>query len=137
MTNRRNFIKKTATGTAMAGLISLSNQVSAGEIKITGALVHHVFFWLNEPENKEHLKQLLDGLNQLIKVETIKMSHIGLPASTEERDVVDHSYSVSYIAFFDSKEDQDIYQTHPIHLKFVEENSNLWNKVAVYDSTDI
>ena len=109
----------------------------AKEIKIKGAMVHHVFFWLNEPENKEHLKQLLDGLNKLIKVENIKMSHIGVPASTEERDVVDHSYSVSYITFFDSKEDQDIYQTHPIHLKFVEENSNLWNKVVVYDSTDI
>ena len=106
------------------------------EIKIRGTLAHHVFFWLNEPENKEHLKQLLEGLNKLIKVETIKMSHIGFPASTEKRDVVDHSYSVSYIAFFDSKEDQDIYQAHPIHLKFVEENSHLWRKVVVYDSVE-
>jgi hypothetical protein len=65
------------------------------------------------------------------------MSHIGVPASTEERDVVDHSYSVSYMAFFDSKEDQDIYQTHPIHLKFVEDNSHLWKKVVVYDSVDV
>lgn len=137
MTNRRKFIKRTATGVAMAGLIPLSKNAEAGEIKITGALVHHVFFWLNEPENKKHLNQLLEGLNKLIKVETIKMSHIGFPASTEERDVVDHSYSVSYIAFFDSKEDQDIYQKHSIHLNFVEECSHLWKKVVVYDSTDL
>jgi hypothetical protein len=43
MTNRRNFIKKTATGAAMAGLLPLSEQASAGEIKLTGVLVHHVF----------------------------------------------------------------------------------------------
>ncbi len=109
----------------------------AGEIKIKGALTHHVFFWLKEPKNEKHLQQLLEALNKLIKVETIKMSHIGLPASTEDRDVVDHSYSVSYLAFFDSKEDQDIYQKHPIHLKFVEDNSHLWNKVVVYDSLDV
>ena len=105
--------------------------------KIKDTLAHHVFFWLNEPENKEHLNQLLEGLNKLINVETIKMSHIGFPASTEDRDVVDHSYSVSYLAFFVSKEDQDIYQKHPIHLNFVEECSHLWKKVVVYDSTDI
>jgi hypothetical protein len=137
MTDRRKFIKRTATGVAMAGLFPLSKQADAGENKITGALVHHVFFWLNEPENKVHQKQLIDALNQLIKVETIKMSHIGVPASTEERDVVDHSYSISYIAFFDSQKDQDIYQQHPIHLKFVEENLHLWKKVVVYDSTDL
>ena len=120
----------------MAGLLPLSKKADAGEIKITGALVHHVLFWLNEPENKEHLKQILEGLNKLIKVETIKMSHIGFPASTEDRDVVDHSYSVSYMAFFDSKDDQDIYQKHPIHLNFVDECSHLWKKVVVYDSMD-
>ena len=137
MKNRRTFIKKAAAGMALASLFPLSNKSMAGEVKITGALVHHVFFWLKEPENKAHLNQLLAGLNKLIKVETIKMSHIGVPASTEDRDVVDHSFSVSYIAFFDSKEDQDIYQKHPIHLNFIEGNSHLWEKVVVYDSTDL
>jgi hypothetical protein len=41
------------------------------------------------------------------------------------------------MVFFNSKEDQESYQTDPIHLKFVEENSHLWSKVVVYDSTDI
>jgi len=137
MANRRDFIKKTTTGVALAGLVSISDTTMGGEVKINEALVHHVFFWLKDPDNKEHLKQLIEALNKLIKVETIKMSHIGVPASTEERDVVDHSYSVSYMAFFDSKEDQDTYQTHPVHLKFVEENSHLWKKVVVYDSVDV
>ena len=68
---------------------------------------------------------------------TIKLTHIGTPAPTEARDVVDHSYSVSYMAMFDSKEDQAAYQIDPIHIKFVDENEHLWEKVIVYDSTDI
>ncbi len=137
MKDRRSFLKKTIAGVTLSGLIPFSNRATAGELKLHGALIHHVFFWLKEPENEQHKMQLVEALNKLIKVKTIKMSHIGFPASTEDRDVVDHSYSVSYIAMFDSQADQDSYQVDPIHLKFVEENQHLWSKVVVYDSTDI
>lgn len=136
MKNRRSFIKKTAAGIALAGLLPLSKKAMAGEVKITGALVHHVFFWLKEPKNEAHKKQLVAALNELLKVETIRMSHIGYPAGTESRDVVDHSYSVSFMVMFDNQAGQDAYQVHPVHTKFVEENSNLWSKVVVYDSVD-
>ena len=136
MKNRRSFIKKVATGIAAAGLIPLSKKTMAGEVKITGALVHHVFFWLKEPKNENHKKQLVKALNELLAVKTIKLSHLGFPAGTESRDVVDHSYSVSYMVMFDSQADQDAYQIDPIHTKFVDENKHLWNKVVVYDSVD-
>jgi hypothetical protein len=137
MKNRRSFIKKAAAGAALAGLLPVAQQASAGEIKITGALIHHVFFWLKEPKNEAHKKQLVKALTDLLQVETIRMSHIGFPAGTESRDVVDHSYSVSYMTIFDNQAGQDAYQIHPLHLKFVEENSHLWNKVVVYDSVDV
>ena len=137
MKNRRSFIKKLAAGTALAGLIPVSGKATAGEVKLTGALVHHVYFWLKEPKNEAHKKQLVNALNDLLKVETIKMSHIGYPAGTESRDVVDHSYSVSYMVMFDDRAGQDAYQVHPIHTKFVEDNQHLWNKVVVYDSVDV
>ena len=97
MKNRRNFLKKTAAVVAAAGLIPFSKNSKAGEVKISNALVHHVFFWLKEPKNEAHKKQLIKALNDLLKVKTIKMSHLGFPAGTESRDVVDHSYSISYI----------------------------------------
>lgn len=136
MKNRRTFIKKVAAGLTLAGLLPLSKNAMAGEVKITSALIHHVFFWLKEPKNEAHKKLLVAALNELLNVKTIKMSHIGFPAGTESRDVVDHSYSVSYMVMFDNQTDQDAYQIDPIHLKFVEENSHLWNKVVVYDSVD-
>ncbi len=137
MKNRRTFIKKAATGIAAASLLPLLKKSMAGEVKITGALVHHVYFWLNEPKNESHKNQLVKALNDLLKVETIRLSHIGFPAGTESRDVVDHSYSVSYMVMFDDQAGQDAYQVHPLHVKFVEENSHLWNKVVVYDSVDV
>jgi len=136
MKNRRSFIQKAAAGVALAGLLPIVKSATAGEVKITGALVHHVFFWLKEPKNEAHKKQLVAALTELLKVKTIKMSHIGFPAGTESRDVVDHSYSVSYLVMFDNQKDQDSYQVDPIHTKFVAENSNLWSKVVVYDSVD-
>ena len=136
MKNRRSFIKKAAASVVLAGMVPMTQTASAGEVKITGALIHHVFFWLKEPKNEAHKKQLVKALTDLLKVETIRVSHIGFPAGTESRDVVDHSYSVSYMVIFDNQAGQDAYQVHPLHLKFVEENSHLWTKVVVFDSVD-
>ena len=63
----------------------------------------------------------------------IKTRHIGTPAATD-RDVIDNTWSYSLILAFDSKEKQDIYQSHQAHLKFIENASSLWEKVLVYDS---
>ena len=136
MKNRRSFLKKLAAGTVAAGFLSFTKKASAGEVQLKGALINHVFFWLKEPDNKAHRKQFEKALEDLIKVETIKVSHIGVPAETEERGVVENSYTYSYMVMFDSLEDQNIYQKHPLHLKFIEENEHLWEKVVVYDSVD-
>ena len=97
-------------------------------------LTHHVFFWLKNPSSQEDLQKLLAGLSTLEKIETVRKIYIGVPASTEERDVVDSSFSASELLFFDDTEGQKIYQDHPVHKKFVEDCSHLWRKVIVYDS---
>lgn len=98
---------------------------------------HHVFFWLKNPDSKEDLRKLIEGVQTLSKIETIREFHIGVPASTEKRPVVDASFSVSELLFFDDVEGQNIYQEHPVHQKFVENYSHLWEKVIVYDSKGI
>lgn len=97
--------------------------------------VHHVFFWLKNPESQEDLQSLMNGLEALSKAASIKMSHAGVPAGTS-RNVIDASYSVSWLTIFDGAADEESYQKDPIHLKFVEECSPLWSKVVVYDSVD-
>jgi hypothetical protein len=98
--------------------------------------IHHVYFWLKNPESRSDLEQLIHGLVELSKVKTIQQFHMGKPAATR-RDVIDSGYSVSWLLLFKNKEDQDSYQVDPIHLKFVEECAHLWSKVVVYDTVDI
>jgi hypothetical protein len=97
--------------------------------------IHHVFFWLKNTGNQQDLSQLIEGLKKLSKVPQIQDFNIGIPANTN-REVIDSSYSVSWLLLFKNAEDQEVYQTHPIHLKFIEECSNLWRKVIVYDAVN-
>lgn len=95
--------------------------------------VHHVYFWLKEPGNAAARDALIDGLRRLTAAPDIQWSHIGLPAESE-RGVVDDSYSVSWLVFFADRAAEARYQVDPIHLKFVEECSPLWERVVVYDT---
>jgi hypothetical protein len=96
-------------------------------------VVHHVFFWLKNPESREDLAKLLAGLRTLADIDTVRGIHIGVPADTEQRGVVDGSYSASEILFFDDVAGQDAYQVHPIHKQFVADCEHLWERVVVYD----
>ncbi len=99
-------------------------------------VVHHVFFWLKNRDSKEDLKKLVAGVKTLSKIPSVASLHVGVVASTEIRDVVDNSWNVSELMFFEDLEGQQVYQTHPIHLAFVENHSHLWEKVVVYDSVE-
>ncbi len=120
---------------AATGITVVSGKVNAAEKSIKNVFIHHVFFWLTDPENQDARKEFRNGLERLIPIPLIKSSHIGTPVQSE-RDVVDDSFTYSYMAFFASKEDQNAYQTHPVHLKFVEDCQHLWKKVIVYDAMD-
>ena len=97
--------------------------------------IHHVYFWLNNPKSVEDRDQLIAGLRKLSKVGVIKKFHIGRPAGTL-RDVIDITYSISWCIYFANSADQQAYQVDPIHLRFVDDCSNLWSRVIVYDSVD-
>ena len=78
--------------------------------------------------------QLIAGLESLKSIGVIRSLHIGVPASTEKRDVVDNSYDVSELMTFDTVADQKAYQDHPLHQAFVAKCEHLWSKVVVYDT---
>jgi len=133
---RRQFIATTASlGVAAAASAAVSG--SSGANVNMPKLAHHVFFWLKNPDSKEDLEKLLAGIRTLAKIETVRAIHVGVPASTEKREVVDNSYSASELLMFDDVEGQNAYQVHPIHQKFVEDCSHLWSKVVVFDSITV
>lgn len=115
-------------------IFAANNVMQAKEIK--SIFIHHVYFWLKNAGRPVDRDKLVEGLTKLSGVKTIKQFHIGKPADTN-RDVIDTSYALSWLALFENGEDQASYQSDPIHLKFVEDYSHLWQKVIVYDSVDV
>jgi hypothetical protein len=130
-TTRRTFLATAAS----LGVAAAASAASMNATYNPPKLVHHVFFWLKNPDSQADLAQLLAGIRGLGAIETVRGIHVGVPASTEKRDVVDNSYSASEILYFDDTAGQKVYQDHPLHKKFVAECSHLWSKVVVYDAT--
>ncbi|HEY8957148.1 Dabb family protein [Chitinophaga sp.] len=132
--NRRKFLGTAAAlaaGTAAAAAIPSTNMEKKYPI------VHHVFFWLKNPDSKEDRDKLIAGVKTLAKIETVRDLRVGVVASTEKRDVVDNSWGVSELIFFSDLAGQATYQTHPIHLEFIKNCSHLWEKVIVYDAVEV
>ena len=100
-------------------------------------LLHHVFFWLKNPESATDKQELIKGLKTLAAIPSIRQIHIGVLASTEKREVVDTSWDVSELMFFDDEAGQKVYQDHPVHQAFVKNYGHLWKKVIVYDAVEI
>ena len=119
-----------AAGTAAS---AMSTNNAAGKYPV----VHHVLFWLKNPNSKADRDKLIAGVKSLGKIKTVRELHVGVVASTEKRDVVDNSWAVSELMRFSDLAGQQAYQDDPIHLKFVEECSPLWDKVIVYDAVEV
>jgi hypothetical protein len=132
--SRRTFLAK-STALAVAATLPFKNTQAMS--KSTPPLVHHVFFWLKNPGSKEDQQKLVEGVKSLAKIETVRQLHVGIPASTEKRDVVDNSYAVSELMLFDDVAGQNVYQDHPLHKEFIAKYSHLWEKVIVYDSMTV
>lgn len=130
---RRKFIgtvAAVAAGTAASAAMPLTSMENKYPI------THHVLFWLKNPDSKEDRDKLIAGLKKLTKIETVRELKVGVPASTEKREVVDNSWSVSELMFFSDLEGQATYQDHPLHLEFIKNCSPLWAKVLVYDAVE-
>ena len=129
----RKFGLEFRIGYKMHGDNFVTSHLNYITMELKNTFIHHVYFWLKHPESKEDLQKLVEGLEALATVEEIKMYHIGLPAPTD-REVIDNTYSISWLNIFETSEDHDAYQIHPKHLKFISDCSSLWSKVKVYDS---
>ena len=116
-------------GVAMAG----SGAAVAGAVA-DFPIVHHVFFWLKNPDSAEDRATLIEGVRGLAEIPSVRAVHVGVPASTEARGVVDHSWSVSEILYFDDLDGQAAYQSHPLHVAFAEMITPLVDRVVVYDA---
>jgi len=95
--------------------------------------IHHVFFWLKEELSVADVQKFDTAVKSLLTITYVASGDVGNPAATS-RPVIDNSYSYSLLLQFADLASHDAYQVDPIHLKFVEGCSTLWNKVLIFDS---
>lgn len=128
--NRRKFLSTAAALTA--GTAANAMTISPATKKY--GIAHQVYFWLKRAGSEEDRQELIKGIKTLKNIETVREIQIGIVASTEKRSVIDSSWDVSELLYFDNVQGQAVYQTHPIHQEFAKNYSHLWKKVLVYDS---
>lgn len=96
-------------------------------------LAHHVLFWLKADTTTEQKEAFRNALQTLEGMEVVKTIHIGTPAPIE-RAVVDTTYTYSLLVLFDDLDGHDVYQTHPLHLAFLDGFRSYFEKVIIYDA---
>lgn len=97
-------------------------------------LMHTVYFWLNDDVDDASAKSFEQGVWSLEGIPSVKRMFVGPAASTPSRGVTDNSFDYALIVWFDDVAGHDIYQEHPIHLKFVAEQEAKFKRVQVYDN---
>jgi len=98
-------------------------------------LIHVVHFWLTDGLSEAEKKDFLRGVWSLEAIPAVKRMFVGPAASTPSRGVVDNSFDYSLIVYFDDVAGHDVYQEHPIHLKFVADHEAKFKTVQVKDSS--
>ena len=94
---------------------------------------HVVIFW-TDPDDPRSADKLIEGAEKYLRpIPGVKTFHIGRMVKSH-RPVVDQSYQVALNLIFDSKQAQDEYQIHPMHIEFVEKVfKQVCKRCVVYD----
>jgi hypothetical protein len=96
-------------------------------------LSHIVVFWLKDDLSDAQRSAFCQGLESLKAIESAQGVYIGTPANTGDRPVIDKSYSFGLTVLFNSIQDQDAYQIHPLHQGFLKQFGTFWSRVQIYD----
>ena len=99
----------------------------------SGMFSHVVIFW-TDPAQPNAADELIAGANQYLKpIPGVLQFHVGKMVGSH-RPVVDQTYQVALNLVFPTKQAQDDYQVHPMHIDFIEKVfKRVCKKVLVYD----
>jgi hypothetical protein len=100
----------------------------------SSSFLHLVYFYPTENPGADDADNLIAGIHQYLpSIPSVLRLEAGKPAGTP-REVVDNSYLVALFVEFADAAGHDIYNVHPDHLLFIDENKKYWSSVKVYDS---
>jgi hypothetical protein len=97
-------------------------------------LVHNVFFSLKDNSRPARDRLLQACRKYLTPHPGIVSFACGTRAEELQRPVNDRDFDVALHIVFANQAAHDQYQNAPLHLQFIEENRDNWQKVRVFDS---
>jgi hypothetical protein len=97
-------------------------------------LVHSVYFWLRPDLSGVDQEKFWSSVRRLLTISSVKHGWVGKPADTEERAIIDKSYSCALVLAFDDLAGHDSYQVDPVHDEFRTGCNGLWSKIQIYDA---
>lgn len=97
-------------------------------------LVHNVYFTLKDG-SPANIKALTEACHKYLdEHEGVTYFAAGPVVEELSRPVNQKDFHVCLCVAFKDKAAHDVYQTHPRHLQFIEENKPTWASVRVFDS---
>ncbi|MBL7039019.1 MAG: Dabb family protein [Pirellulaceae bacterium] len=123
-------MKTIVAGTVVGILFATVNQAQAADPQ----LAHAVYFKVKEGSGDAKGQLVAACKKFLSEHEGTVYFAAGVLAEEMNRDVNDRDFDVFLLVVFKNKAAHDKYQTDPRHLKFIEEYSELWDSVRVFDS---
>jgi len=133
---RREFLDQGKKLALASGLLCIPSVSGMMDGPMGDIFIHHVFFWLKDPADRQKLLQFEEALMDLATIDAIHQFHLGKPAETR-REVIDSSYQYSLLTIFKSRKEHDSYQVHPVHDAFRIVAGEMCSKVLVYDSVNL
>lgn len=104
------------------------------EKKLPPRIGHMVYFKLKE-QTPAARQKLIDACDRYLSKHEGTVFYAAGPIAKEfDRPVNDTDWDVALHLVFRDKAAHDVYQDHPDHIKFIDENKATWAKVRVFDS---
>lgn len=97
-------------------------------------LVHTVVFWLKNDLSDRNKSTFFKEVATLGTISSVEDFHLGTPAETPKRPVIDDSYDCVLTVVLKDLAAHDQYQVDPIHRTFIAACSSFWERVVIYDA---
>lgn len=95
---------------------------------------HNVYFWLDESLSDDDKLAFEGGLKALFEIDVVANGTYGKAAGTPERPVTQNTFDYALVLEFETVEQHNAYQVHAEHTVFVENFSQWFKEVRVFDT---
>ena len=100
----------------------------------SSGLAHDVYFELVDSSSRARQRLIDSCYEKLEPIPGITFFAAGNRDEQLSRPVNDQAFHVGLHVYFADRAAHDVYQDHPDHLAFIEENKDNWRSVRVFDA---